>query len=343
MLGSAPLVSVVTSVYNEMPWLPVAIESVLSQTFTDFEFLLVDDGSKNGCPEALDDYEQRDARIRVIRKENGGQVWGLNRGLAEARGAYVARLDADDLMYPTRLAKQVTYLDTHPDVALVGSQVDLAAPTGTTRWDTPTEPHVARWTLLVQNCFMGGGVMFRTDVVRALGGYEPTAEYTEDYDLWMRIAESHEVVNLPEVLSWFNNLRTNNGSTLHAQRQERVAQRVMADGMRRYVPDALPETLDDLIGLLRYEGLRPARPGRVEARISAAAALLSALHRAFLRRHQPPRAAAAAIRRDVQKRFVLLRWALIQKGGVAALGRLHRPGVPGTEWALRLPALLVTS
>lgn len=252
-MSASPRVSVVTSVYNEMPWLPAAIESVLSQTFTDFEFLLVSDGALGECPDVLRAYEARDPRIRVIWKENGGQVSGLNRGLAEARGVYVARLDADDLMYPERLAKQVAYLDAHPNVALVGSQVDWAAPTGTTRWTTPTDPHLARWTLPLENCFMGGGVTFRSEAVRAVGGYDAGFEYAEDYDLWERLAARYDVVNLPETLAWFNNLRVSAGMRNRTQ-QDAAAVRVSLRGLQRTLSDVQLGEAERLFRVVRSGG-----------------------------------------------------------------------------------------
>src|SRR5512146_2439112 len=109
-----PIVSVVMPVYNSAPYLREAVDSILAQTFTDFEFIIVDDGSSDETPQILDGYG--DARIRRLRNErNMGVVPTLNCGLAAARGRYVARHDADDISLPTRLEQQVRFLDTHPE------------------------------------------------------------------------------------------------------------------------------------------------------------------------------------------------------------------------------------
>lgn len=342
MSSVSPRVSVVTGVYNEMPWLPMSIESVLGQTFVDFEYLLIDDGSKNGCPEVLGDYESRDPRVRVIRKPNGGQVSALNLGISQARGDYIARLDADDMMYPTRLEKQVAFLDAHPSVGLVGSQVDAAFPTGTTRWHTPADPHLARWVLLFETACMGGGVTMRTQLARALGGYDPASEYAEDYHLFQRMAARADVVNLPETLSWFNNLRTTNASALHAERQDDVGAAVAFEGMRRYLPDDDEAGLCDLVQLVRRSRLAIHGPeGSAEIRIGAAVRRLHRLHRAFMAEHAPPRASRRAIALDRrEKRLARIRWALVRDGGLGALGRLHRNRWDSTGLFLQLPGLV---
>src|SRR3954462_550758 len=109
-----PLLSVVTTVFNTAPYLRAAVESILAQTFRDFEYILVDDGSSDGSLASLREFERRDPRVRVISRGNTGIVRAANDGIALARGRYLARMDGDDLSIPTRFEKQVAHLDANP-------------------------------------------------------------------------------------------------------------------------------------------------------------------------------------------------------------------------------------
>lgn len=184
-------VTVLIAVRDGLPWLRGAIESVLAQTYADFELLLVDDASSDGSAEAAEAYG--DARIRVLRNErNVGQVPSLNRGLREARGAYVARLDADDVCLPERLERQVTVLDAEPSVALVGAWLDVVDERG--RLWGKLRGHVRDYpefifAILVDRYPWGHpSIMFRRDVVVGLGGYDESLAPSEDKDLYRRLA-----------------------------------------------------------------------------------------------------------------------------------------------------------
>ncbi len=187
-----PRVTVLIAVKDGLPWIRDAVESVLAQTFSDFELLVVDDGSTDGTGDAVAAYG--DARIRVLRNErNLGQVPSLNRGLAEARGEYVARLDADDRMLPARLARQVAVLDAEPGVALVGTWMDVVDEHGRL-WGT-VRGHVRSYVELVHAILADRypwghpSLMYRADVVaRRLGGYDASLAPAEDKDLYRRLA-----------------------------------------------------------------------------------------------------------------------------------------------------------
>src|SRR5688500_1611394 len=121
---STPTVSVVMSIYNAERWLEEALDSVLAQSFSDFEFLLVDDGSTDGTARIIARYAARDDRCRVITKHNTGLSDSLNVGIERARGEWIARLDADDIAVPTRFEEQLTYLRKNPGVVLLGTGFD---------------------------------------------------------------------------------------------------------------------------------------------------------------------------------------------------------------------------
>jgi glycosyltransferase involved in cell wall biosynthesis len=229
-----PKVSVVLPVWNAERYLAGAIESVLAQTFTDFELLIVDDGSTDGSAALIRRY--RDRRIRRIENEkNLGVTRSLNLGLELARGRYVARMDADDLCAPERLERQVAFLDAHPGVALVASRarwVDaLGAEIGVI--DTPADGETLRRRLRRGNWIVHGTVMMRAEAVRALGGYNESMERAEDYDLWLRLSERHQIAALPALLyTW----RDHGGSVSrrHLEQQSQIAERAQLAARRRW-------------------------------------------------------------------------------------------------------------
>lgn len=197
-----PVVTVLMAVHNAAQFLTEAIDSVLRQTFEDFEFLVVDDGSTDTTAALLS--ACTDARLRVIRRaHNGGLSAALNIGIAEARGDLLARMDGDDVSAPQRLERQVAYMREHPEVLLLGTgcvRMD-AAGRPFERIQYPTDAPVLQERLLAGNQFCHPSVMMRTQVVRLLGGYRALAGgAAQDYDLWLRIAEQGEIANLPDVL-----------------------------------------------------------------------------------------------------------------------------------------------
>lgn len=197
-----PKITVLMAVYNGEGVVRDALESILGQTFGDFEFLIVDDGSTDGTREAILSY--RDPRIHLIANErNLGLTRSLNRGLALARGEYLARQDADDISEPARFARQVAFLDAHPDVALLGTwfgKIDeRGRPIGNRR--LPSDSTRLRWCLLFFCPFVHSAAMFRRSaVLERIGAYDESYAYAQDYDLWGRIARVLPVANLAEYL-----------------------------------------------------------------------------------------------------------------------------------------------
>jgi hypothetical protein len=201
MPSAAPKVSVVMPVYNGEAYLNEALESVLEQPFTDWELIAVDDGSRDDSAEILARYAAADSRIRVLRNEtNVGVSATLNRGWREARGAYIARLDADDIALSERFARQVAFLDGHETVAVVGTNAILIDPQGRRLSSTrlPTRSAAIHSTLLRHNCLNHPSVMLRRAALEEASGYR--FDGVEDYDLWLRIAERHDLANLPDTL-----------------------------------------------------------------------------------------------------------------------------------------------
>jgi hypothetical protein len=197
-----PLISVLLPVYNGEQYLKASINSVLSQTFTDFECIIINDGSTDNSAAVA--ASLRDQRIRLYNQENIGLAATLNRGIDLARGKYVARQDQDDLSNPRRLALQANFMESHPDHALLGTRATIMVDdTPTDRvHDHPLDDSLVKLDLLFNNPFVHSSVMFRREAVLALGGYSmnPHRQPPEDYELWSRIARRWRVANLPERL-----------------------------------------------------------------------------------------------------------------------------------------------
>jgi glycosyltransferase involved in cell wall biosynthesis len=188
-----PLVSVVMPVRNGERFLREALDSTLGQTLAELELIVVDDGSTDETPEILAEAAQRDARVRVQRQEPGGLTVALNAGCALAEAPLIARMDADDVMLPDRLERQIEFLDAHPDVALLGGGIVLVDESGT---EIDREPGRPQLDFLVRNELTHATVMMRSDAFRELGGYR--LDQSEDYDLWLRFDERYGVAALAE-------------------------------------------------------------------------------------------------------------------------------------------------
>jgi hypothetical protein len=197
-----PRVSVVLPVYNAERFVAEAVESILGQSLTAFELVVIDDGSTDRTPGILAGLAARDRRVRLVSRENRGLTRTLNEGLETAAGEYVAIMNADDVALPQRLEKQAAFLDAHPQVAAVGSQTRFLADGGGRGPATslPRAPDAVRAFLAKASPLAHPAVMLRRSAVLAVGGYRPQIEPAEDYDLWLRLAQHHDLANLPDVL-----------------------------------------------------------------------------------------------------------------------------------------------
>ena len=197
-----PLVSVVLPVYNCEEYLGEAIESILSQTFASFEFIIIDDGSKDRSAEVMKEFQ--DERIRIVQQSNQGLAATLNRGIALARGQYIARQDQDDLSYPERLARQVAHMEAHPDCVLLGTWAQiLEVDRPVDRFHRhPVDEAELRYLMLFNNPFVHSSVMLRKQAVQQVGGYttDPERQPPEDFELWSRLSRVGQVANIGEVL-----------------------------------------------------------------------------------------------------------------------------------------------
>ncbi|MDB5302358.1 MAG: glycosyl transferase family 2 [Phycisphaerales bacterium] len=200
---SLPL-SVVLPVYNVERYLPAAMDSVLTQTFADFELIAIDDGSGDRSLAVLRRYEARDSRLRIISRPNTGIVGALNEGISFAHGDLIARMDGDDLSMPNRFAKQIQFLAEHPDHVAVGCQVLLMDEDGLPiclKKDTQfTHERIDHAHLHNGWPLVHPAVMMRRSAIEAVGGYRTRFQWQEDLDLFLRLAEVGKLANLPDVL-----------------------------------------------------------------------------------------------------------------------------------------------
>jgi GT2 family glycosyltransferase len=199
-----PLVSVVMPVFNAEAYVATAVRSILTQTLREFEFLIFDDGSTDRSYFLLERFAQNDPRIRLFREGHRGIVGTLNEGIARARGAFIARMDADDISLPQRLARQAAYLRQHPECVVVGGDCLLTDPEGwpiRRLWQPVAHAEIDNRHIQGQGLGLAHPtVMYRKKVIQQLGGYRPEYQYTEDLDLWLRVAEVGRLANLPEVV-----------------------------------------------------------------------------------------------------------------------------------------------
>lgn len=196
-----PIVSVILSVYNGEEHLTQCIESVLSQTFTDFEFIIIDDASTDNTPGILNSFSEQDSRIKLIRnKKNKRQTISATIACQNAQGKYIARIDADDVALHHRLERQVQFLENNPDFGLVGSWSDRIDKKGDVfdKWIVKTNPLYLKWIFLFQTNFAHASIMMKNAVAKKVGYYQ--SPEAEDFDLWSRIGTTSKIGCIPEVL-----------------------------------------------------------------------------------------------------------------------------------------------
>jgi glycosyltransferase involved in cell wall biosynthesis len=203
-MSKTPPLSVVMSVRNVARYVAQAIDSVLSQTFRDYEFIVIDDGSKDETAGILADYARRDPRIRLLRGPERGLSAALNLGIEHARAPLLARMDGDDVCLPARLQKQVAFLDANPDHVMVGSRCVLIDPDGCPIHEKPGIPlahdQIDAMLLRMEWPLVHPAIMMRADAFKKTGGYLERYKTVEDHDVFLKLAEIGKLANVNEVL-----------------------------------------------------------------------------------------------------------------------------------------------
>jgi glycosyltransferase involved in cell wall biosynthesis len=194
------------AVYDGEEYLQQALESILTQTLKEFEFIIVNDGSTDKSASILSRYHDSDDRVKIFDQQHQGLARALNFGVHQARGKYIARMDADDIALPDRFERQVSFLESNPKVAVLGSAARNILSDGTVL-ETPLLAPLAnaqiKTMLRTYNCILHCTAMIRKPAFLKVGGYREAFICSQDYDLWLRMSERYRLANLPDVLMYY--------------------------------------------------------------------------------------------------------------------------------------------
>jgi glycosyltransferase involved in cell wall biosynthesis len=255
-----PRVSILIPAYNAQRYLVSAVESMLRQSFTDFECIVVDDGSTDRTSSQLAGLASRDGRVRPLHVPHGGIVEALNAGIRAARGELIARMDADDISLPQRLAEQVRFMDEQPNVVAMGSKVLLVDPHDSPLWEIDVKTaHADIETELLRGngwALFHPTALIRKDAMLRVGGYRPEYQWSEDIDLFLRLAEVGKLANCDVPLLRY---RQHFSSVNHTkvELQARRVERLLADAHQRRRKHLSPDwRFVPTQPLPRYEQLR---------------------------------------------------------------------------------------
>ncbi|MBN8702669.1 MAG: glycosyltransferase [Bacteroidetes bacterium] len=217
--STIPLVSIILPVYNCEKYLASSVESILNQSFSDFELIIINDGSKDNTLSVIKAFN--DSRIVLIDQQNQGLAKALNNGIRLSRGKYIARQDADDLSYKERLLKQVNYLHSNPSVYLVGTWARIIDENGN---DTgrahhhPKENCTLKFDLCFDNPFVHSSIMMRREIIDTVGVYDYAVHHlVQDFEYWFRISQKFEIANIPEILLDYREVNSGISKTTLAQ------------------------------------------------------------------------------------------------------------------------------
>lgn len=197
-----PLISVLLPVYNAEPFLARTLDSILYQTYDNFEIIAINDGSTDNSLRVLNEYAKSDDRIKVVDQENVGLVKTLNRAASLASGEFLARMDSDDLCLPRRFELQIAAFENHPEAVLCGGCFDVMNEDDEIIYHeaVPTKNDELKRALFVRNPIAHGSAMFKKSAFEATTGYSDECGPTEDYDLWTRLIKQGDIIGVPATI-----------------------------------------------------------------------------------------------------------------------------------------------
>jgi glycosyltransferase involved in cell wall biosynthesis len=210
-----PLISVVLPVYNGEGYLRESVDSILNQTFSDFEFIILNDGSTDRSEDVILSY--KDPRIKYHKHLNCGLAATLNKGIDLAKGKYIARQDQDDISLPERLQKQIDFMESNPTVALLGTNAEIINEKSQSLQrflNHAANSDILKFDLLFDNPFVHSSIMFRKAVIEISGNYMVSKEFFEDHNLWSRMARQAPIANLPDCLVKYREVSTSISRTI---------------------------------------------------------------------------------------------------------------------------------
>lgn len=244
--GNRPLVTIVMTVYNAGKFLKPAIDSILSQTYKNFEFIIINDGSTDNSEKVIKSYV--DPRIRFINQTNHGLAYSLNKGFSLARGEFIARMDQDDISLPSRLEKELQLIALDPTIGVVGTfftYIDEETSSPSITITMPTLDIDLKRTLYLVNPFGHGSTMIRKTAWEQAGGYRTDYGPTEDNILWATIADNWAFRVIPEVLYWYR-INTRGMSALRNAEQQEFAKKIINEQWEKpFIRKGIRQTVTD--------------------------------------------------------------------------------------------------
>lgn len=294
-----PKVTVLLPVYNGQKYLKDAIQSILDQSYQDFEFLIINDASTDNSKGVIESFTDR--RIRYVEnKKNLNLLNTLNKGLRLAKGTYIARMDQDDISLLHRIARQVEFLGENPDIGVVGTGFQLIDQSGIKGSSIrfPQSPHFIRWSLCFYNPLAHPTVMFRKDPILKIGGYSSLdmgkrGRYpSEDYELWRRASKITKLSNMPEVLLY---LRKHESNLTNFDQHLIDARKISSLAISDVLGKAVPQETVDLMWLKNFK-----KPTDIEK----VADLIFKLYQHYRQKNKMTPQEGQAIRLDAVKRLV---------------------------------------
>jgi glycosyltransferase involved in cell wall biosynthesis len=315
-MASTPIVSVVMPAFNAAEFLDEAVSSILDQTFRDFEFITINDGSSDDTPSILERYRKADHRVHVYHQENQGIIGALNRGCRLARGKYIARMDADDISLPHRLERQVDYIERYPEIGILGTWIYKIGSDGSVvgSWCPSSSGNVLKWKHFFGGSTCHPSVLMRRSVLERIDYYRPGSAPIEDEDLWRRASAITDFGNVPEFLFKY---RVWNGSTF--QSLQKTSGEAQINLLRSFISDFLKTT----VPLHAVAGLKLKKCKNLE-QVLAAAALLESLYRRFQEANSLTPRERFEISSNAATRMALLAFQALQFKSVKSLSLLIR-------------------
>ena len=231
-----PLVSVIMSVYNSEKYLAEAIESILNQTYKNFEFIIINDGSTDSSLDIIQEYMKKDNRIVLINRENKGLPYSLNEGIEKVKGKYIARMDADDISLPTRFEEQVKFMEENSKISICGTWAEVFRKDMKTKFlKQPTNNDDMKVRLLFSVCFAHPTVMIRKYILDKYN-LKYNLEYVnaQDYELWSRISEVTTMANLPKILLKYR-ISENSITSVTDSQKIKLRYKLLSDVFNRYI------------------------------------------------------------------------------------------------------------
>jgi len=326
---SSPTVSVVMPVFHTGPFIVDAINSILNQTFSNLELLIICDEPEESLLRTLDGYAAVDSRIKVhVNRTRIGLVAARNQGIRLARGKYIGAMDSDDISHPERIERQVAFFEEHPEIGLLGTGIEYIDTTGHVIRDVDPirQPKTLRWALFFENPLCQSSVMIRSDVLRTIGGYDETVRLAEDYDLWIKLASITGIQMLPDLLLRYRVHGSN--ISLH---QRAALDRESSAINSALLKSSFQNITDDEIKIFQHLFLRRDLSSKADApRLHRT---IDSMYQEFLHRERPSREERKEIRKHLGLQYLILAYLSRRVSPHRALlcfisGFRHRPSLP---------------